>query len=252
MLRDTRLIMGRYLRQTWRSKVGVVFGLLQPLLYLALFGPLLTQMPGMSRLYGGGDVWQGFVPGMLVMLGLFGAMFAGFGIIGELRTGVVERMRVTPANRLALLLGRIGNDVIKLEIQAVLLLLVAVGFGLRAPIGGILIGLGVIALLATSLAALSYALGLLTRREDAFAPILSSVILPLTLLSGILLPMSIAPDWLNALAHVNPFFYIVGGLRDAFTGDYATTSLGVGLGVAVALAVACLTVGVTTFRRENA
>lgn len=252
LLRDTRLIFGRYMRQLLRNRVAMVFGALQPLLYLSLFGPLLTQMPGMSRLYGGTSVWQGFVPGMLVMLGLFGAAFSGFTIIGELRQGVVERMRVTPASRLALLMGRVGSDIVKIEVQAVLLLLAAVGFGLRAPLAGVLIGLAVIALIAGSLASLSYAVGLLTKDESAFAPLLNAVLLPLLLLSGILLPMSIAPRWLSALAHASPFLYVVEGLRDAFAGQYATASLAVGLAVAVALTAVSLTVGALTFRRENA
>lgn len=252
ILRDTRLIFGRYMRQLLRNRVALSFGLLQPLLYLSLFGPLLTQIPGMSRIYGGTDVWQAFVPGILVMLGLFGAAFSGFAIIGELRQGVVERMRVTPASRLALLLGRVGTDVVKIEVQGALLLLAAFGFGLRAPIGGVLLGLVVIGLIAGSLASLSYAVGLLTRDETAFAPLLNAVMLPLLLLSGILLPMSIAPGWLSALAHASPFLYVVEGLRDAFAGQYASTSLAIGLGVAVALSAVSVAAGALTFRRESA
>lgn len=252
LLRDTGLIFGRYIRQLLRNRIATLMGVLQPLLYLALFGPLLTHLPGISRFFEGTSVWRGFVPGMLVMLGLFSGAFAGIGIIGELRHGVVERMRVTPASRLALLIGRVGSDVLKIEVQAVLLLLAAVGFGLRAPIPGMLIALAVIALLAASLASLSYVLGLLTKDENAFAPVLNSVLLPLLLLSGILLPMSLAPAWLSALAHASPFFYVVEGLRDAFAGQYATTSLVVGLAVAAALTAVSVTVGALTFRRENA
>lgn len=252
LLRDTGLIFARYLRQLLRNRVATLSGVLQPLLYLAFFGPLLTQLPTVSRQYGGSGVWLGFVPGMLVMLGLFSAAFAGIGIIGELRQGVVERMRVTPASRLALLMGRVGSDVLKIEVQAVLLLLAALAFGLRAPIPGVLITLAVLALLTASLAALSYALGLLTKHETSFAPVLNSVLLPLLLLSGILLPMSLAPGWLSALAHANPFFYVVEGLRDAFAGHYASTSMAVGLVVALALAAISVTVGALTFRRENA
>lgn len=252
LLRDTRLVFGRYMRELLRNKVSMILGMAQPLLYLALFGPLLTQIPGISRIYEGAGVWQAFVPGLLVMLGLFGSAFAGFDIIGELKQGVVERMRVTPASRLALLVGRVGRDIIRIEIQSVLLLLAALGFGLRAPIGGVLIALTVIALLAGSLASLSYTVGLLAREETTFGPLLQTVLLPLLLLSGILLPMSIAPGWLGAIAHASPFLYIVEGLRDAFTGQYATTSLAVGLAVAVALTVVSVTVGALTFSRENA
>ncbi|WP_017977181.1 ABC transporter permease [Actinopolyspora halophila] len=252
LLFDTRLIFGRYLRQLMRNKTALVFGVLQPLLYLGFFGPLLTRMPGAGALYEGQSVWQGFVPGMLVMLGLFGSAFAGFGLIGELRLGVVERMRVTPASRLALLMGRVGTDVVRVELQAVLLLLAAFGFGLRAPVPGLLISLGILGLITGCIASLSYAAALFTREENSFAPLLNAVLLPLVLLSGILLPMSLAPGWLNALAHVSPFLYVVNGLRDAFVGDYGSQAMLVGLIVTLVFTAVSLTVGALTFRRENA
>ncbi|NYH80916.1 ABC-2 type transport system permease protein [Actinopolyspora biskrensis] len=252
LLLDTRLIFGRYMRQLMRNKIALTFGVLQPLLYLGFFGPLLTRMPGSGALYDGQSVWQGFVPGMLVMLGLFGSAFAGFGIIGELRLGVVERMRVTPASRLALLMGRIGTDVVRIEMQAVLLLLAAFGFGLRAPVFGILISLGILGLITGCIASLSYAIALFAREENSFAPLLNAVLLPLVLLSGILLPMSLAPGWLNALAHMSPFLYVVNGLRDAFVGDYGSSAMLVGLFVTFVFTAVSLTVGALTFRRENA
>lgn len=99
---DTALIFGRYARQTLGSKLQMVFGVLMPLLYLLFFGPLLTGLP----LGGEGDSWQILVPGLLLQLALFGALFTGFTVIVEKQLGVTERMRVTPVSRLALLLGR--------------------------------------------------------------------------------------------------------------------------------------------------
>lgn len=129
LLHDTALIFGRYARQTLRSKFQLLFGVLMPLLYLLFFGPLLTGLPLGSR----GSSWQILVPGLLLQLGLFGAAFAGFAIIIEKNQGIVERMRVTPVSRLALLLGRVLRDAAIFVFQAVLLVLAAVAVGLRAP-----------------------------------------------------------------------------------------------------------------------
>lgn len=151
LLNDTALIFGRYARQTLRSPVAMLFGVLTPLLYLLFFGPLLTGLPlGVQ-----GTSWQVLVPGLLLQLGMFGAAFAGFTIIVEKNLGVLERMRVTPASRLALLLGRILRDTAVLVLQGVLLVLAALATGLRAPLAGILIGFAFVALLALSLASLS-------------------------------------------------------------------------------------------------
>jgi ABC-2 type transport system permease protein len=249
-LSDALLIFRRQMQLSLRNPVWVVIGLIQPVLYLAFFGPLLRGMAGMPG-FPAGNAWQVYVPGLLVQLGLFGSAFVGFAIIGEWRLGIVERMRVTPVSRLALLLGRVLRDVLVLLVQAVVLIVAGVAFGLRAPFFGIVIGLAFVVLLSVSLSSLSYAAGLATKSEDAFAPLLNMITVPLMLLSGILLPMSLAPGWLNALSRANPFRYIVDAMRDVFLGNYATVVVAVGVVVALALAAASVVIGTRTFFKEN-
>src|SRR5262245_49966689 len=249
-LRDTWLIFGRYVRQSLRNPMWVLVGMAQPIMYLALFGPLLKSVaaaPGFPA----GDAWQVYVPGLLVQMGMFGCLFVGFGIIGEWRLGVLERMRVTPVSRLALLLGRVLRDALMLLLQSLILLLAGFALGLRAPLVGVLIGLGFVLLLAVSAASLSYTAGLATKNEGVYAPLLNMVALPLLLLSGILLPMSLAPGWLNFLSNLNPLRHIVEGMRDAFLGHYATANVGLGLAVALTLAILSLSAGTRAFRKEH-
>jgi ABC-2 type transport system permease protein len=250
-VRDTLLIFRRQLRLTLRNPVWVVIGLIQPFLYLAFFGPLLKNIAGAPG-FPEGSAWQVFVPGLLVQLGLFGTAFVGFGIIAEYRAGVIERMRVTPVSRLALLLGRVLRDVVMLLVQAIVLILAGVAFGLRAPVVGVVIGLGFVLLLAISVASLSYAAGLITKNEDAFAPLLNMITVPVLLLSGILLPMSLAPGWLDVLSRLNPLRYVVEAMRDVFLGRYLTATVAEGIAVAVALAAVSVALGTRTFRKENA
>jgi len=192
------------------------------------------------------------VPGLLVQLGLFGAAFVGFTIIADWRAGVIERMRVTPVSRLALLLGRVLRDVVVLFVQAVVLVVAGIVAGMRAPVGGVLIGLAFIAVLAVSLASISYTVGLLTKSEDVLAPLLNMVMVPLMLLSGIMLPMTLGPTWLMDIARITPFGYIINAMREAFSGSYLTTVMAEGAGVAVGLAAVCLFLGARAFLRENA
>ncbi|MFC4907339.1 ABC transporter permease [Actinomadura gamaensis] len=250
-VRDTRLIFLRYARQRLRNKVSVVFGLTQPLLYLVLFGPLLSRVGGVQGA-GGGNTWRAFVPGILVQLALFGAGFVGFGLIADLRSGVVERLRVTPVSRLALLLGRVLCDTLLLVVQAVMLLAAGVVLGLRAPLWGIATGVVFVAALALSIASLSYVLAMATRVEDSFAPLLSTVTLPLMLLSGIILPMSMAPAWLDTVSRFTPFRYVVDAARAAFRGDFSSPSVLEGAAVTAALVVVSVALGAHRFRKENA
>ncbi|MEW2076821.1 ABC transporter permease [Streptomyces sp. NPDC013433] len=248
LLHDTALIYGRYLRQSLRSRFALLFGVLMPLLYLLFFGPLLTGLP----LGGPGSSWQLLVPGLLLQLGLFGASFAGFSVIIEKGQGVVERMRVTPVSRLALLLGRVLRDATLFVFQAVLLVLAALVMGLRAPLPGVLIGFAFVALLTVSLAALSYALAMRMETPQTFGPTINALTLPSMLLSGLMLPMTLGPAWLDVLSHLTPFRYLVDAVRDAYVGAYATAHMLYGVVVAVGFAVLAVTVGTRVFRTAGA
>ncbi|GGX41849.1 ABC transporter permease [Streptomyces fructofermentans] len=248
LLHDTALVFGRYARQTLRSRFAVLLGLLMPLLHLLFFGPLLTGLP----LGGRGSSWQILVPGLLLQLALFGAAFAGFMIIVEKNLGIVERMRVTPVSRLALLLGRVLRDTAVLVVQSVLLVVAALVMGLRAPIWGILAGFAFVALLALSLASLSYAAAMRVRTPQEFGPAVNALIMPSMLLSGLMLPMSLGPRWLDVLSHAVPFRYLVDAMRDAYVGAYATGSMLYGALVALGLAAVAVTVGTRVFVRAGA
>ncbi|WP_428952282.1 ABC transporter permease [Streptomyces sp. cg35] len=248
LVSDTRLIFGRYARQTLSSRFQMLFGILMPLLYLLFFGPLLTDLP----LSDTGSSWQVLVPGLLLQLGLFGAAFCGFGIILEKHHGVVERMRVTPVSRLALLLGRVLRDTVLFLFQAVLLVLAALVMGLRAPLAGVLIGFAFVALLTVALASLSYALAMKVATPQEFGPVINAVTMPSMLLSGLMLPMALAPGWLDAVSHVMPVRYLVDAMRDAYVGRYATAHMLYGALVAAAFAGLAVTVGTRVFRRAGA
>src|SRR4051795_6455498 len=222
MFTETFVIFQRQMRILLRNPVWVFFGLTQPILYLALFGPLLKNVSGGGL--GGNGAWRIFVPGLLLQLAIFGAGFAGFGIIQELREGVVDRQRVTPAHRSALIMGRTLTNVVTIAVQAVLLTLVALPFGTRPALIGSIVAIIVICLLSLGLAAASYTMGLILKDEDSFAPMVQGVSLPLLLLSGVLLPMAAAPGWLRRASQANPLTYVVDGSRALFRGDVVSST----------------------------
>jgi ABC-2 type transport system permease protein len=252
-LRDTMLIFRRQLQLSLRNPAWVIIGLIQPILYLAFFGPLLTKVAS-GRVHGfpHGNSYSFFVPGLLIQLGLFGAAFVGFAIIADWRYGVIERMRVTPVSRLAILAGRVLRDAVTLLVQGIVLVLAGVAFGMRAPLGGVLVGLAFVAMVAVSLSAISYTVGLLTKSEDVLAPAINMVVVPLMLLSGIMLPLTLGPGWLQGIARVTPFHYIINAMRDAFSGHYLNTIMLEGIAVSIGLAIACLWIAARAFVRENA
>jgi ABC-2 type transport system permease protein len=249
-VRDSLTVFRRAMRISLRNPVWAVMGLLQPILYLSLFGPLLEPL---APALGATNAYQLFVPGLLVQLGMFGALFVGFGLIGEWRDGVIEAERVSPAPRSALVLGRVLRDVIVVLVQGVVLVAVAFLFGLEAPFWGIVLGVVTAALLAASFASFSYAVALTLKSEDALAPLMNGVALPLLLLSGILLPITAAsaPAWLNTLSNINPIKHVVSGIRAQFDGAIGSPTALWGSAITLALAAVGMWFGTRTFRRED-
>src|ERR1700754_3017899 len=138
-----------------RNPVWVFVGVFQPVMYLLLFAPLLKPALAPLGATTNAETYRIFVPGLLVLLAIFGGLFQGFGLIAELRAGVIERSRVTPVSRLALLLGRSLRDVVSLILQAVIITLLAVAFGLTVFIGDLLLAYLMLALIALMTSALS-------------------------------------------------------------------------------------------------
>jgi len=219
LLRGIQLMFIRNMRQTLRSPIFVFVSLFQPLLYLFLFMPLLNGLGGVPGLPAGKTV-QIFIPGLLVMMALFGSAFVGFNLIDDIRSGVIERFLVTPVSRSAILLGRVLRDALVLLTQCVLITLVAIPLGLSVNVGGFLLSLVLYAMVSITMASMSYSFALIYRIEDPLAPTLNTITLPLSLLSGIMLPLALAPLWLQDLAKANPFSYAVNASRALFAGNF--------------------------------
>ena len=250
-MRDIWLVFQRHMAITLRNPAWVVIGLVQPVLYLVLFAPLLKSIASV-RGFPAGGAYNVFVPGLLIQLGLFGSAFVGFSLIAELRGGVVERLRVTPVSRLALLLGRALRDVVNLLVTSFLLVLLSVPFGLELHPVGLAVVLALQALIGLMFASLSYALALWLQSEDAFAPVLTTVTLPLLLLSGVLLPLSLAPAWLRDVAAANPLSYAVDAARAVFNDHLADPSVLKGVAILAVLAAASVVIAARRFSRTAA
>ncbi|WP_026918705.1 ABC transporter permease [Gordonia shandongensis] len=250
-LRESYIVFRRQLRMNLRNPAWVLIGIMQPVLYLVLFGPLLKPIVA-SFPNAGDNAYTFLVPGLLVQLGMFGAMFAGFGLIGEWREGVIEAERVTPASRTALLFGRLLRDLIQLFVQALILVGLGFAMGMRGSIIGVIVGIVVTLLIGGACAAASNALALSTKSEDVMAPVLNMVMMPVLLLSGILLPMTLGPAWLTRISDFMPFRYVVDAARSSFLGDVAGSQVAWGLLAAVIMSALGLWWGTAVFRRENA
>jgi len=244
--RDIGLLFQRYITQLLRNPVWLVVGFSTPILYLALFTPLLKNVVP------GGHVLNLFLPGILALLAFASGVTAGFNTIFELQGGVVERLRVTPASRFAILTGPILAGMVMMFVFDAVVVAVGAGFGFSVHWLGLAVLAVLLGLLMIILAAFSIATALITKEISSFAAIVNGINLPVLLLAGVLLPISLGPVWIRVLAHFNPLYYLVQAARVLASGTLAGTAVWQALAVLVPLCALVLTWATRVFRRAVA
>jgi ABC-2 type transport system permease protein len=251
VLRDMWLLLGRSLRATLRNPTWVIIGLFQPVCYLLLFAPLLQPLSRVPGFPPGGALTV-FTPGLLVLMALFGSISTSYGLLIELQTGVIERFRVTPVSRLALLLGMVLRDALVLLVQIGLMSLLALLLGARINAVGFLLTLALLAMLGICLSSCACALALTLKDANSLAALLQTLITPIMFLSGILLPLTLAPPLLQTVGLFNPFAYAVEAVRHLFLGNLADMSVAQGFALMGALMLLALLWGRQSFKRAAA
>lgn len=243
---DTATVFNRELRPVLRDPFSVIFSMIQPLIFLGLFAPLLPDVGA------GGSALQWFVPGIVVMSCLFSTSFTGSNLLFEIQTGSHERMLVTPLRRPSLIIGRALKEIVPLIIQTAIIIGACVPFGFDLHLAGAALGLLILAIMAVGLGALSYTLALASKNQEwLFWTVQQTVLFPLLLLAGILLPVDSGPGWLQTMADLNPLSYVVDAERALFNGDFALDTLGAGALAAFVVAALGLAVGTRAMRRSS-
>jgi ABC-2 type transport system permease protein len=125
----------------------------------------------------------------------------------------IERLRVTPASRFSLMMGTVLKDVVMFIITALMVIVASSFFGFHLHWGGLVILLIMLSMITAVISAWSQRLGLIIKDIGGLAAVVTSLQLPITLLSGILLPLSLGPKWIQAIAHINLLYYAVEASR---------------------------------------
>jgi len=239
-VRQTWQVSLRHLRALLRQPAWIGITLVQPVIWLLLFGALfksVTRIPG----FDGGSYVDFLTPGIVVMLAVSSAGWTGMGLIEDINRGVMDRMLVTPAWRGALNLGSVAQAVLTVAIQTVLIALLALALGADYTngVGGVLVLILVAGLLAAAFASLSNGIGVLARQRETLIGAVSLVLLPLTFLSSALMQPSLAPGWIGTVAKFNPVNWAADAARSAAMGSFDWGLVAGRVGLLAALVVLC-------------
>jgi ABC-2 type transport system permease protein len=237
---DTWYLFLRNMRNTARVPMTWTMSLLQPIIWLVLFGQLfrnIVAIPGFPT-----QNYLAFLaPGVIVMTSLFGATFSGMSTLVDIDLGYLDKMLVTPVNRNAIMLGRIGGDVVRVVVQTLIIGLIAflMGQGFVTGFAGLVISVVIVVLMVIGFAGLSNIVALSTREHQLFITVINFFTMPLMFLSSAMMPMQMLPAWLQTVAKYNPVTYAADAIRTlmnfGFDGMVLTKSFLVLGGVALVM-----------------
>jgi ABC-2 type transport system permease protein len=204
------------IRQPWYVAVTLV----QPIVWLLLFGQLFTSVVNIPGFTGGGTYLEFITPGVIMMTSLFSSGWAGTVYIEDMNRGVMDRLLASPVSRGAMMVATLVYQSIVTIIQSLAVFAIAYACGARFDGGaaGIVMTLLAASLLTVVFAALSNAVALLVRQQDALIGISQFISLPLPFLSSALIDTQLSPEWVQQVAKYNPVDWAVVISRQALSG----------------------------------
>jgi ABC-2 type transport system permease protein len=248
-LADTRYMTVRHVMELVRQPVWIFVTLVQPIIWLLLFGALftsITEVPG----FGSEDYIQFLAPGVVMMTAFFSAGWSGMGIIEDLNRGILDRFLVSQVSRSSLINGRIAQSSLTVLIQTLIIIALALVTGATFSNGvlGVLVTCVAAVLVGAGFGALSNGVALLTRKEETLIALMQFLLLPLSFLSTTFMQKDLMPEWMQTVADFNPVNWSVEAGRMALSADPEWGEIALRCGLLVAFVALSMLFAVRAFR----
>lgn len=213
-------LTNRLLLATLRQPAFVVIMLVQPMIWLLLFGQLfkrVVEIPGFAT----GSYIDFLTPGVVVMTVLFTSGWSGMAFIDDIDRGVMDRMLSSPASRGAMMLASVLNQAVTIVVQGLVVVVVGLLLGASFPGGvtGVLVMLLASVLLAGAFSSLSNGMALIVRTSESLIGFSTMLTLPLSFLSSAMMAREAAPEWIQTVSSYNPVDWTVVASREALSAD---------------------------------
>jgi ABC-2 type transport system permease protein len=235
------------LRQPWFVAVTLV----QPVIWLVLFGQLFRGVAELPVFSGASMSYLEYLtPGVVIMTAIFSSGWSGMGTIEDIERGLLDRYLVGPVKRSSLIVGRVLNDGLSVLVQVTIIGLLATLMGARfdGGIGGFAVLVFAAVLLVLTFASISNAMALVVRQRESLIGMNQFMVLPLTFLSAAFMPLALVPDWIATVARVNPVNWAVEAGRDALLGGSDWEYIGLRLAALLVTALISAAVATRAFR----
>jgi ABC-2 type transport system permease protein len=249
-LAHTWYLTGRKLHALVRQPWVLAFSVVQPVIWLFLFGQLFKKVIDIPGFAFGGTYLAYLVPGLIAMNAMSNNMWAGMSMIEEIERGTLNRFLAAPASRIAIMNATVAEQAVSTAVQTLIILGLGLAGGARYHGGaaGMAVTVAASILVGVVFGALSNAVGMLLRSREAIIGVYTFFMLPLMFLSSAFIQTGLMPGWMQAIASRNPLNWVVQVGRSALSAHPDWSAIAVRCGGLLALAVACVAVSVVTFR----
>jgi ABC-2 type transport system permease protein len=247
---DTGYLTGRKIHALVRQPWVLTFSLIQPAIWLFLFGELFRRVIDIPGFRFGGSYLNYLIPGIVAMSAMSNNMWAGMSMIEEIERGTLNRFLVSPASRIGIMNATVAEQAVSTAVQTLIILLLGLAGGASYH-GGVL---GALVLVVASIlvgvvfGALSNVTGMLLRSREAIIGVYTFFMLPLMFMSSAFMQTSLMPGWMQAIASRNPLNWVVQVGRSVLSASPDWAAVAVRCGGLLALAAACVALSVVTFR----
>jgi ABC-2 type transport system permease protein len=232
-------LTNRELKKWYKAPVIFAITIIQPVIWMGLLGKAMnlgalipSNIPGidpqavLKATLGTGDYFSFMAVGMITFTVLFTTMFSGMSVVWDRRLGFLNKVLSTPVSRSVIVLSKVFSATLRSMFQAAIIITVAVLLGLTFGEGftplNILGVFAMILLVCMGLSSLFIAINIRSTRMETPMAVMNLINLPLMFASNALFPINYMPDWLQAVANVNPLSYMTDAVRQLliFNTDY--------------------------------
>ena len=238
-------LTNRDLVKWYKNPIQLFISLIQPIVWLGLFGKalnfgaFLSSNPGIPAsvvtaetvaTFGTANYFSFLGAGMLAFIIMFTAAFSGMSVVWDRRFGFMNKALSTPVGRGSIVVGKVLQSTVRSLIQAGIVLVIAVALGMDTAffsaftIGGAFV---MLFLMSFGLSSLFVMLALRSSDWQTQMAIINLLNLPLLFASNAMLPVSIMPSWLQSVVRYNPVSYAVDGVRQMLLGSASATGYSV-------------------------
>jgi len=251
----------RDLRKWYGNPIKLFISLIQPVIWLGVFGkalnfgsfiaqsgaPATVTNAIMVDTFGTTSYFSYLACGQLAFVVLFTSAFSGMSVVFDRRFGFMNKALSTPVGRGTIVMGKILQSVTRSVVQGAMVLVIAVALGMETggfSLLGVAEAFGVVFLMATGLSALYVMLALRSSDWQTQMALINLLNLPLLFASNALLPAKLMPTWLQWVVKFNPVSYSTDAIRQLLIGAVGTNTIAVDFGVVLGFAVVLTVSGI--------